>query len=78
VKFKYKEEYDSEGNQQDWQYGFIAEQAYEIGLPELVELNEDGLPDYFAYERLCVAQQQVIRELWAKVEALEEQVGLAT
>jgi hypothetical protein len=78
VKFKYKEEYDSEGNQQDWQYGFIAEQAQEIGLTELVGFNENGLPDYFAYERLCVAQQQVIRELWAKVEALEEQVGLAT
>ena len=75
VKFKYKEEYDSEGNQQDWQYGFIAEQAQEIGLTELVELNEDGLPDYFAYERLCVAQQQVIRELWAKVEALETRLG---
>lgn len=77
VRFKYKTELFSseEDTDTNWQYGFIAEQALEAGVPELVGIDADGLPDYFAYERLCVAQQQVIRELWAKVEALEAKVG---
>lgn len=75
VRFKYKPEILSEDDDTGWQYGVVAEQVLEAGVPELVGIDADGLPDYFAYERLCVAQQQVIRELWAKVEALEAKVG---
>jgi hypothetical protein len=80
VRFKYKDEMFSseEDADKNWQYGFIAEQAYDAGLSEMLGFDDEGLPDYFSYERMCVAQQQVIRELWEKVKTLEEQVGLAT
>jgi hypothetical protein len=80
VRFKYKDEMFSseEDANKNWQYGFIAEQAYDAGLSEMLGFDDEGLPDYFSYERMCVAQQQVIRELWEKVKTLEEQVGLAT
>jgi hypothetical protein len=76
VRFKYKEEYVAGGGQESqWQYGFIAEQAQEIGLNELIQIDETGQPDYFAYERLCVAQQQIIKQMWTKIEELESRLS---
>ena len=74
VKFKYRKEVEQLGDEAGWNYGFIAEQAEQNGLPELVQRDADGLVDYFSYERMCVAQQQLIRTLFDKVEALEAKV----
>jgi hypothetical protein len=71
VKFKYRADVEEHGDEAGWNYGFIAEQAEQGGLPELIGRDENGLVDYFAYERMCVAQQQLIRTLFEKVEALE-------
>jgi hypothetical protein len=70
-RFRYNDTVDGGGDGSPWQYGFIAEEAVAAGLPELCGFDETGQPDYFAYERMCIAQQQIIRTLWAKVEALE-------
>jgi hypothetical protein len=70
-RFRYNDTVEGGGDDSPWQYGFIAEEAVEAGLPELCGFDETGQPDYFAYERMCIAQQQIIRTLWAKVEALE-------
>jgi hypothetical protein len=40
-----------------------------------VQYDKDGLVEYFAYERMCVAQQQLIRDLYEKVEALEARLS---
>jgi len=47
--FKYIPEIDAA---QDVQYGFIAEEAQELGLDELIQYDSTGVPDYFAYEKL--------------------------
>ena len=73
-RFKYNEKVQHGGDDSDWQYGFIAEEAVAAGLSELCGFDEGGLPDYFAYERMCVAQQQIIRTLWGKVESLEARI----
>jgi hypothetical protein len=73
-RFKYNEKVQHGGGDSDWQYGFIAEEAVTAGLSELCGFDEEGLPDYFAYERMCVAQQQIIRTLWNKVEQLESRL----
>jgi hypothetical protein len=74
-RFRYNETVSGGGPDSPWQYGFIAEEAVEAGLSELCGFDETGQPDYFAYERMCIAQQQIIRTLWAKVEALEAKLG---
>ena len=77
VRFKYRADVEQYGDEEaGWNYGFIAEQAEQGGLPELIGRDENGLVDYFAYERMCVAQQQLIRTLFEKVEALEARVAL--
>jgi len=73
-RFKYNEKVQHGGDDSDWLYGFIAEEAVTAGLSELCGFDEEGLPDYFSYERMCVAQQQIIRTLWNKVESLESRI----
>ena len=61
--------------------GFIAEEVHELGLTELVQYNEDGLPEAVNYDRITVAlipvlnqQQALIESLTARIEALENKV----
>ena len=75
VRFKYRADVEEYGDDAGWNYGFIAEQAEQSGLAELIGRDENGLVDYFAYERMCVAQQQLIRDLYEKLEALELRVA---
>ena len=66
--FKYKPEIDEA---QDVQYGFIAEEAQELGLDELIQYDETGVPDYFAYEKLPIFLLQLAQEQEARIQALE-------
>jgi hypothetical protein len=72
-KFKYIN--DETGVQQ---YGFIAEEAQDLGLDELIQYDSTGVPDYFAYETLPIFLLQLIQEqdssiktLKARLDALE-------
>lgn len=66
--FKYKPEFDP--NQQT-QHGFIAEEAQELGLDELIQYDSTGIPDYFAYEKLPIFLLQLIKELKAEIDQLK-------
>jgi hypothetical protein len=65
-KFKY---IDDETDIQ--QYGFIAEEAQELGLDELIQYDSTGIPDYFAYETLPIFLLQIIQEQNASIKSLE-------
>jgi len=66
--FKYIPEIDAA---QDVQYGFIAEEAEELGLDELIQYDSSGQPDYFAYEKLPIFLLQLIKELKAEINQLK-------
>jgi hypothetical protein len=68
VSFNYIESIDEEQNPE---YGFIAEDADRLGLYELVGYDKEGLPDYFAYEKLPVFLLQLAKEQDARLKALE-------
>lgn len=70
-RFKYKQ---SVSDDKDWKYGFMAEDINNAGLPEMCGFDENGAPDYVAYERMCVAQQQIIKTMWDKIKILEEKI----
>jgi hypothetical protein len=65
-KFKYKN--DESGVQQ---YGFIAEDAQDLGLDELIQYDSTGVPDYFSYETLPIFLLQLIQELKAEIDQLK-------
>jgi hypothetical protein len=66
--FKYKPEIDAD---QTVQYGFIAEEAQELGLDELIQYDSTGVPDYFAYEKLPIFLLQLVQELKAEIDQLK-------
>jgi len=68
VSFNYLESIDEEQNPE---YGFIAEDADRIGLYELVGYDKEGLPEYFAYEKLPIFLLQLIKELKAEIDQLK-------
>jgi hypothetical protein len=66
--FKYNPDIDEA---QSVQYGFIAEEAQELGLDELIQYDSTGVPDYFAYEKLPIFLLQLIKELKAEINQLK-------
>ena len=68
VFFNYLKSIDEEQNPE---YGFIAEDADRIGLYELVGYDKEGLPEYFAYEKLPIFLLQLIKELKAEIDTLK-------
>jgi hypothetical protein len=68
VSFNYLKSIDEEQNPE---YGFIAEDADRIGLYELVGYDKEGLPEYFAYEKLPIFLLQLIKELKAEIDTLK-------
>jgi hypothetical protein len=70
-KFKYLPEIDPEQTQQ---YGFIAEQAEELGLLPLILYDAEGKVDYFAYEKLPIFLLQVIKQQDKRITELENKL----
>jgi hypothetical protein len=68
-KFKYIN--DETGVQQ---YGFIAEEAQDLGLDELIQYDSTGVPDYFAYETLPIFLLQLIQEQDLSIKTLKERL----
>jgi hypothetical protein len=66
--FKYLEEIDPT---QTVQHGFIAEEAQALGLDELIQFDKDGIPDYFAYEKLSTFLLSLVQDLSKRVAELE-------
>jgi len=71
VSFKYIDEIDPSGA---LNYGVIADEAQALGLHEFIQVNSEGLPDYFAYEKLPVALLQVCQNLNTRLKTLEEKM----
>jgi Chaperone of endosialidase len=64
-------EYNADGRTD---VGVIAEDVLPV-IPELVSLNQDGLPESVAYDRFISVLIKAVQELSAKVTALEAKVN---
>lgn len=80
--FLYKNDVEQNGENAVRSVGFIAEQAKQLGLTYLYNEDEDGIPDYFAYDKFSVyllqvikQQQQLIEQLQSRIELLESKVN---
>lgn len=56
------------------QYGFIAEEAQDLGLDELIQYDSTGIPDYFAYETLPIFLLQIIQEQDESIKLLKSRL----
>jgi hypothetical protein len=71
VAFTFKQKYS---NDKSKQYGVVAEQADSLGLTEFIGYDLEGLPDYFAYEKLPVALLQLSQDIARRVKTLENKM----
>lgn len=81
VTFRYKSEVEEVGESAGTTVGFIAEELEELGLTEYVVLDEKGDPFGINYSNMVVAlkdivtkQDEMIKSLTARIEALESKV----
>jgi hypothetical protein len=71
VTFKYNSGVLHETEDQEAvQVGFIAEDLHDAGLTNLVEYDEDGLPQGIFYSRYITALQAVVRHQASQIESL--------
>jgi hypothetical protein len=73
-KYKMKKEKEIFGGSAKYSIGFIAEQAQDLGLDFLYQVDEKGIPDYFAYDRLPIYLFAVIKEQEERIKALEAKI----
>jgi hypothetical protein len=76
VKYKYNQAVEAMGDEAPFYYGFIAENAEELGLRFLYGVDEDGLPDYFAHEKMPVYLFAFIKEQQKRIGLLEERLAI--
>lgn len=72
VHFQDKREYAEQGDDARWHAGLIAEEVDALGLQEFVSYDAEGRPDGVQYERVAVALLDIVKDLAARVVALEE------
>jgi hypothetical protein len=79
--FRWKEHVQENSNA-NYDFGFIAEEARDLGLNDLWFADSDGVPEGIAYERVplilwsIVSQQhKTIKDLYGRIEDLEQKVG---
>ena len=53
------------------EYGLIAEEVHKV-LPEVVKLDQEGLPEGVSYTKLVPILIKAVQELQARVEQLEQ------
>lgn len=75
VRFKYNSEINQYGDSAPYHLGFIAEQAQELGLEHLYLTDEQGIPDYFAYEKLSLYLFAKIKDQSSKIKDLESRLA---
>lgn len=71
VRFQDKSEYANQGSSAKHYVGLIAEEVHELGLSEFVHYDAEGRPDGVQYDRLTIALLSVVKNLVARVDALE-------
>lgn len=73
-KYKMKIEKELYGDKAIDNIGFIAEQAEELGLKFLYQVDKQGIPDYFAYDKLPIYLFAIIKEQESRIKALEAKI----
>lgn len=72
ISFTYKPEFSDDS---DIKQGTTAEDAFDLGLLEFVGRDEDGVIDYFAYEKLNIANLQLIQKQDKTIKNMEERIS---
>jgi hypothetical protein len=63
------------GNEDEWQFGYIAEELDQLGLKSLVVYDQSGRPDGIQYKKMCIYLNEVLKNQQNYLERLENKVN---
>ena len=63
------------GNEDEWQFGYLAEELDQIGLKSLVVYDKSGRPDGIQYKKMCIYLNEVLKNQQNYLERLENKVN---
>ena len=66
---------EGHGNEDEWQFGYIAEELDQVGLKSLVVYDKYGRPDGIQYKKMCIYLNEVLKNQQNYLERLENKVN---
>ncbi|TRU85932.1 MAG: tail fiber domain-containing protein [Microcystis novacekii Mn_MB_F_20050700_S1] len=66
---------EGHGNEDEWQFGYIAEELDQLGLKSLVVYDRSGRPDGIQYKKMCIYLNEVVKSQQSYLERLENKVN---
>ncbi|GCL49270.1 hypothetical protein NIES3804_08240 [Microcystis aeruginosa NIES-3804] len=66
---------EGHGNEDEWQFGYIAEELDQVGLKSLVVYDRSGRPDGIQYKKMCIYLNEVLKNQQNYLERLENKVN---
>jgi len=73
-RFKYKNQARMASKNREWDYGYIAEEALELGVEEIVGYDEKGEVDSINYGLLSVFVLELVKKQQSEIDLLSKEI----
>ena len=73
-RFKYRNQARDASKNREWNYGYIAEEALELGVEEIVGYDEKGEADSINYGLLSVFVLELVKKQQSEINFLSEEI----
>jgi hypothetical protein len=73
-QFKYRNQARDASKNREWDYGYIAEEALELGVEEIVGYDEKGEVDSINYGLLSVFVLELVKKQQSEIDLLSEEI----
>ena len=73
-RFKYRNQARDASKNREWDYGYIAEEALELGVEEIVGYDEKGEVDSINYGLLSVFVLELVKKQQSEINLLSEEI----
>lgn len=73
-RFKYKNSARDLSKNSEWEYGYLAEDLYDLGITEPLAYGSDGAPNRINYGLVGVLALELIKQQQARIDNLEREI----
>ena len=74
-KFKYKNSEKDLTKNSEWEFGYMAEDLYELGITEPLAYDSDGNPNRVDYSLIGVLAVELLKNQEKRISKLEEELA---
>ena len=73
-RFKYRNQARDASKNREWDYGYIAEEAQDLGVEEILGYDENGEVDSINYSILSVFVLELVKKQQSEINLLSEEI----